>query len=71
MGGQKELIKGYRKGKVSRVEKCCREIRISIPHTLGKIYEGFNTFTGEQEFWMCIKEEKDPNKNIMQRIFYE
>ncbi len=64
-----ELTKGYKTGKAQTVSKCCREIRISCPNELGKIYEGFNTLTEEKEYWMCIKVAKNFNDNIMQRLF--
>lgn len=63
-----KLTKGYKTGKAQQLRHCCREIRISCPNELGRIYDGFNTLTNQKEYWMLIKISRNYYDNIMQQI---
>jgi hypothetical protein len=64
-----KVTKGYKTGKAQPVWKCAREIRICTPNILGEIYDCNAWETGEPEYWMCIKINKNYNDNIMQRVW--
>lgn len=60
----------HKKSKLCKVETCCREIRIQAGlMKKGQLYYGLNTLTDSNEIWKCLHVKKNPNKNIVQRIY--
>ena len=63
-------IKNATLGIVRRCSDCCREIRIQMPGKVGTIYQGYNGIAEESEHWIVIKNHKDYNDTVLQRVHF-
>lgn len=60
--------KGYKFGNATKIQNCCREIRIFDCKEVGQILTGYNMNTEEQEEWLVIKKHKKHGESTVQRI---